>query len=187
VLLIQTTPEKAKDVTRQFDEVAELNPYEYISWKNWLDFHFSHKKVTIKAHNDYLENYKLINITGFKDDSSLAMGQVKKEKGQIDYSENTFNEFMMQNYVIKSQEHPIFVGVMGPFIGMRFFVTTAKLESAGKRLLDQFLHDTLRYMAPVTARKIFLNYGKLERKVKTNPNWSPTWFERQIIKSNDNE
>jgi hypothetical protein len=65
VLLIQTTPEKSKEVMSQFDEVAEMNLYEYISWKNWLDLHSSHKKVIIKAHNDYMVNHKLIYLQGF--------------------------------------------------------------------------------------------------------------------------
>jgi hypothetical protein len=87
VLLIQTTPEKAKDVMHQFDEVAEMDPYEYISWKNWLDFHSSHKKVTIKAHNYYMVNHRLLYLQVFKDDSGLTMGKIKREKGQLDYSE----------------------------------------------------------------------------------------------------
>jgi hypothetical protein len=179
VLLIQTTPEKVKDFMRQFDEVAEMNPYEYISWKNWLDFHYSHKKVTIKAHNQYMVDYKLINISGFKDDSSMVLGKINKEKGQPEYNEHTFNEFMMQHYVIKNQDHPIFVTAMGPFLGMRLFITSAKLESAGKRLLEQFLHDTLRYMTSDAARKIFQNHAELERKARTNPQWAATWFENK--------
>jgi hypothetical protein len=94
----------------QFDEVVERNPYKYILWKNWLDIHSSHKKikVTIKAHSDYMVSHKLINLPGIKDDGSLIMGKIKKEKGQPDYIENRFNEFMMQHYVIETQEHPIF-------------------------------------------------------------------------------
>jgi hypothetical protein len=34
VLIIQSVATKANEIMRQFDEVNELNPYEYISWKN---------------------------------------------------------------------------------------------------------------------------------------------------------
>jgi hypothetical protein len=50
------------------------------------------------------------------------MGKIKKEKGQSGYSKKTFNEFMMQHYVIENPEHPIFEAVMGPFLGMRFLL-----------------------------------------------------------------
>jgi hypothetical protein len=37
------------------------------------------------------------------------------------------------------------------------------------------------------AKKIFQRYGELERKAKTNLIWSPTWFDRQIIKLDNHE
>jgi hypothetical protein len=42
-------------------------------------------------------------------------------------------------------------------------------------------------MTPETAPKIFQNYAELERKSQTNQEWSPTWFERQILKTDNNE
>jgi hypothetical protein len=94
---------------------------------------------------------------------------------------------MMHHYCIEMQEHPIFIAVMGPFLGTRLLIATAKLESAGKRLVEQFLHDTLWYMTPETARLIFPNYGELQRKGKTTQPWAPTWFERQIVQSENQE
>jgi hypothetical protein len=71
---------------RQFDEVNETNPYEYISWKNWTGSHQSNKETTIKAHNNYLENHSLINLQGFKDDGTVLMGNIKRENDAPDYS-----------------------------------------------------------------------------------------------------
>jgi chromosome segregation ATPase len=93
----------------------------------------------------------------------------------------------MQHSFIETQEHPIFIAVMGPFFGTRLMITTAQLESAGKRLVEQFLHDTLRFTTPESARVIFQNYGELQRKSKTTQTWAPTWFERQIVTSGNHK
>jgi hypothetical protein len=46
VLIIQSEANKANEIMRQFDDVNEINPYEYISWKNWVGFHQSNKLIT---------------------------------------------------------------------------------------------------------------------------------------------
>jgi hypothetical protein len=80
VLIIQAEANKANEIMRQFDKVNETNPYEYISWNNWIGFHQSNKEATIKANNNYLENHSLINLQGFKDDSMVLMGSIKEKK-----------------------------------------------------------------------------------------------------------
>jgi hypothetical protein len=180
VLIIQAVPAKANDVMRQFDEVNELNPYEYISWKNWNNFHINNKEVTIEAHNIYLEDHKVINLPGFIDDGSVQLGKIKKEKNDIDYSEYTLNEFLCSHYIIEDNENPVFLAAMGPFLGRRLFLTTSKLESAGKRLLDYVKSDMLRYMTTEAGRNILPDYNEHARKAPTTV-WKPTWFEKQIV------
>jgi hypothetical protein len=71
------------------------------------------------------------------------LGKIKKDKEAVDYSKFTLNEFLCTHYTIENNENPVFLSVMGPFLGRRLFLTTTKLESAEKRLLEEIRHTTL--------------------------------------------
>jgi hypothetical protein len=146
------------EIIKQFYEVNELNPYEYILWKNWNNFHITNKEITIEAHNQYLDDYKVINLPGFIDDGTIQLGKAKREKDATDYSEYTLNEFLCTQYIIENEDNPVFVSVMGPFMGRRLFLTTTNLESAGKRLLEYIKSDMLRYMTAEVGTQILPDY-----------------------------
>jgi hypothetical protein len=67
---------------------------------------------------------------------------------------------------------------MGSFLGRRMFLTTMKLESVGKKLLEYIKLDMLRYMTTEVRRAALLDYNEQAKKTAT---WKPTWFEKQII------
>jgi hypothetical protein len=186
VLIIQTVPEQANDVMRQFGEVNDLNPYEFILWKDWSNFHATNKETTIKAHNKYLKEHGLINLPGFKDDGTIKLGKTDN-KDKPDYSNCNLNEFMCTNYTIEGAENPIFLAVMGPFLGTRLFLTSAKLESDGKRLTEQLHTDMTRFMTAEAGKSILIDYDKAAKNAKSTPPWAPTWFEKQIIKTQQSE
>jgi hypothetical protein len=165
---------------RQFEEVNELNPYEYISWKNWNNFHITNKEVTIEAHNNYIESHKVINLPGFIDDGTVQMGKIRKDREAADYSELTLNEFLCTHYNIENNDNPVFLSVMGPYLGCRLFLTTTKLETAGKRLLETLKSDILRYMTSEAGKSILPDYKEHKQKSGTNI-WKPNWFENKII------
>jgi hypothetical protein len=43
VLLIQTVQDKAQEVSPEFEEANDKNPYEFVSWRAWLSLHSSNK------------------------------------------------------------------------------------------------------------------------------------------------
>jgi hypothetical protein len=53
------------EVSKQFEEANDKNPYEFDSWRSWLGLHFSNKVAMIKAHNEYLQNVQVLNLPGF--------------------------------------------------------------------------------------------------------------------------
>jgi hypothetical protein len=144
------------------------------------NFHINNKEVTIEAHNNYIEDYKVINLPGFIDDGTVQLGKVKKEKDTTDYSEHTLNEFLCANYIIEDKENPVFIAAMGPFMGRRLFLTTAKLESAVKRLLEYVKPDMLWYMTGEAGKSILPDYNDHARRASTKI-WKQTWFEKQIV------
>jgi hypothetical protein len=156
---------------RQFDEVRELNPYEYVSWKDWSNSHSNNKEATIEAHNIYLDDYKLIKLSGFGDDGTVQLGQIKKDKEVTDYSEFTLNEFITTHYTIEGQENAIFEAVLGPLLETHIFITKTHLEGAGKRVADEIKYDMLRFMTAEAAKKILLEYTELTTSDKKTPPW----------------
>jgi hypothetical protein len=136
VIIIQTEQAKANEVMQQFDEVNDMNPYEYILWKTWSTYNNNNKEIIMEAHNTYLDDYKLIILPGFKDDGTVQLGTIKLDKGETDYSSYTLNNFICNHYTIEGQENPIFVGIMGPYLGIRLFISPASMESAGERLIE---------------------------------------------------
>jgi hypothetical protein len=97
------------------------------------------------------------------------------------------NEFICNHDTIKGDKNPIFVGVMGPFNGTILFVTDAKLECAGKRLMELIQSDMVRYMTAKAASVILTDYKEFQQKAQSTPVWKPTGFEKQIIQSQDND
>jgi hypothetical protein len=97
------------------------------------------------------------------------------------------NEFICNHYTIKGDENLIFVGVMGPFNGTRLFITPEKLECAGKRWMEIIQSDMLRYMTAKAASAILTDYKEFQQKAQLTPVWKPTWFEKQIILSQDKD
>jgi hypothetical protein len=79
---------------------------------------------------------------GFIDNDNIQLGKNPKFPDTPYYSKLTLNEFLVKHYVI-GDSGPIFLEVMGPFLGMRFFIVSATKWSAGKRLLEQLQHDML--------------------------------------------
>jgi hypothetical protein len=71
--------------------------------------------------------------------------------------------------------------------GTRFFVTPIKLECAGKRLMEQIRLDMLQYMTVEAANAILVDYKEYQQKAQTTPVWKPTWFEKQIITTQNTE
>jgi hypothetical protein len=99
-IIIQEIQEKSNKIMQQFDEVIDINPYEYISCKMWTTYNTTNKEIVIKAHSKYMEDYKLINLPGFKDVVTIKLGKIKLGKGEKDYSRNTLNEFICNHYKI---------------------------------------------------------------------------------------
>jgi hypothetical protein len=58
--MVQTVQGKEEEVSNQFLQVLEVNPYEYVAWKHWNALHHTHKMAMIKRHNKYLKDYKLL-------------------------------------------------------------------------------------------------------------------------------
>jgi hypothetical protein len=141
----------------------------------------------ITAHNKYINDYKLINLSGFRDDGSVLMGNINRGKDMIDYSKYTCNEFICTNYTIEGPENPIFVSVMGPFLGTRLFISPAKLECAGKRLVEHLRSDMMRFMTEDTAKAILVDYQEYGNKARATAPWAATWFEKQIITTQNKE
>jgi hypothetical protein len=84
--------DKAAEVARQFEEVSDKNPYEFILWKSWVGFHVSNKVATIKEHNEYLTNVQVLNLPGFRDEDAILMGRINRTAEETDYSEMSLNE-----------------------------------------------------------------------------------------------
>jgi hypothetical protein len=179
VIIIQAEQPKANEVMKQFDEVIDLNPYEYVSWKTWTTYNTNNKEMIMAAHNKYMDDHKLINLLGFKDDRLIQLETIKVEKGESDYSKYTLNEFICKHYTIEGEENPIFESVMGPYLGTRLFISKAKLESTGKRLAEHIRSDMLQFMTKEVGQAILEDYKEFLNKARTSPAWKPTWFERR--------
>jgi hypothetical protein len=142
----------------------------------------------MNAHNKYvMEDYKLTTLSGFHDDGSVLMGKIKKEKEDTDYSGYTCNEFICTQYTIEAPENPIFVSAMGPFLGTRLFLSSTKLECAGKRLVEHLRSDMLRFMTADAAKAILVEHQENVNKARTTAPWAATWFEKQTIITQKNE
>jgi hypothetical protein len=180
VILIQTVKDKAQEVGRQFKEVNDKNPYEFVSWRAWLNLHPLNKVATIKAHNYYLQNVQILYLPGFCDDNTTLMGKVNHKLSVNDYSELTLNEFILSHYHI-TDSIPMFRAVLGPYLGRRLFVLPIKLSSAGSRLLETLTADILRFMTPAAGTVTLSNYPEMAQKMENVNPWKPTWFEQQIL------
>jgi hypothetical protein len=188
VILIQTVQDKAQEVSRQFEEVNDKNPYEFVSWRAWLNLHSSNKVATIKTHNEYLQNVQVLNLPGFRDDNTTLMGKVEQQNSPKDYSEYSLNEFIQSYYYI-DDDTPMFTAVLGPFLGKRLFVLPSKLATAGSRLLESLQVDILRHMTPAAGNACLENYQEKAQKMQSVSPWKPTWLEKQILtmKPEENE
>jgi Fe2+ transport system protein B len=86
----------------------------------------------------------------------------------------------VKQYVIEDAG-PIFLEVMGPFLGMQQLIEVATRWIAGNCLIDKLQHDMLRFMSPEAAKSILVDYNTMFHKSITALYWSLTWFEKQII------
>jgi hypothetical protein len=179
-LLVQTPQGTEDEASNKFQQSSSTNPYEFIGWKNWNNLHESHKTETIKRQNNFVRDYKLLCLSGFIDDDNIQLGKNPKHPNTPDYSKLTLNEFLVKHYVI-GNSGSIFLEVMGPFLGMRFFIVSATKWSAGKRLVEQLQHDMLRFMSPEAGLAILADYQTMATKAIVSPYWSPTWYEEQIV------
>jgi hypothetical protein len=134
----------------------------------------------IKQHNKYLTNVQVLNLPGFHDDITIAMGKVNHNLSKNDYSETTLNEVLISHYYI-TETIPMFRAVFGPYLGKQVFILPAKLSSAGSRLLETLHTNILRFMTPEAGASILVNYQEISQQMITKSHWKPTWFEQQIL------
>jgi hypothetical protein len=100
VYLIQATQSDSNKVHRKFEYSRKTKPYEYISWKSWMDLNSDKKASLIEQHNKYVKEFRLPTLPGFVDANNIQLGTIDREPEENDYSKLFLNKFLMKHYTI---------------------------------------------------------------------------------------
>jgi hypothetical protein len=181
VYLIQASKADSDTVHRKFENGRKVCPYEYVSWKSWIDLSPDKKAALIDQHSEFQKDYRLLTLSGFTDKNDVPLGTIDKEPNEEDYSKMMLNAFVMKHYTIGTPPCQIISQVMGPIQGTRLFIVPASLDKVAKDLLESLQHDMLSYLSEEAGRLVIPNYDEKVLNAADNPIWEPNWFEEHII------
>jgi hypothetical protein len=94
---------------------------------------------------------------------------------------------LVTHYSIDPASKSLFNAVMGPIKGVRLFIIRDKFASVGKRLLEHIHYDILRFMSQETGEAVISRYHEMVHRATISRPWQPTWYERQLTSTKDEQ